>query len=406
MTSRVRNALLALSLLGLVASSYALYVHYRLLTDPTYSSLCEVSATVSCQQVFQSQYGTVLGIPVAAGGAIWSMLVLMLSAWGLRMPKSETASRVAGYVFVLSTLGLAAVFYFAYVSFFVLGHACLVCMTMYVSVIGTFLVSASAAGPLSALPSRLGQDLIGLFRSPTAATLAATWVVASVALILVFPREQTASAAQSTPTAQPAAPVETLAPEQLAEWEQWFDAQTTVPEAMPTGSAKVLVLKFNDYQCPSCRLAWILYKDIVAKYESAHPGVFVYANRDYPLESECGAGGVHGAACEAAAAVRMAREKNRDKDLEAALFERQSPTMTRDDVKATLKEVAQISESDFDARYPKVLEAVRADSQLGTKIGVTGTPTFFINGVKLPSVRPAYFDAAIAHALRKAGVTP
>ena len=203
MTSRVRNALLAFSLLGLVASSYALYVHYRLLTDPTYSSLCEVSATVSCQQVFQSQYGTVLGIPVAAGGAIWSMLVLMLSAWGLRIPKSETASRVAGYVFVLSTLGLAAVFYFAYVSFFVLGHACLVCMTMYVSVIGTFLVSASAAGPLSALPSRLGQDLTGLFRSPTAATLAAAWVVASVALILVFPREQIASAAQSTLASSP-----------------------------------------------------------------------------------------------------------------------------------------------------------------------------------------------------------
>jgi protein-disulfide isomerase len=102
----------------------------------------------------------------------------------------------------------------------------------------------------------------------------------------------------------------------------------------------------------------------------------------------------------------MAREKNRDKELEAALFERQSPGMTRDEVKAALKEVAQISESDFDARYPKVLEAVRADSQLGQKIGVTGTPTFFINGVKLPSVRPAYFDAAIAHALRKAGVTP
>ena len=84
-----------------------------------------------------------------------------------------------------------------------------------------------------------------------------------------------------------------------------------------TGRAtKVLVLKFNDYQCPSCRLAWILYKDIIAKYEKANPGVFVFENRDYPLETECGAGNAgHAAACEAAAAVRMAREKNREKDL-------------------------------------------------------------------------------------------
>ena len=406
MTNRTRNALLALSALGLIASCAALYVHYRLLTDPTYSSFCDVSETVSCQQVFQSQYGTVLGIPVAAGGAIWSALVLMLSAWGLRTPKSETASRVAGYVFVLSTLGLATVFYFAYVSFFVLRSACPLCITMYVSVIGTFLVSAGAAGPLGALPSRLRQDVAGLFQSPTAATLAAVWLVASVALVLVFPRGQIASAAQSAPTTQSAAPIETLAPEQIAEWERWMDGQATLPEAMPTGEAKVLVLKFNDYQCPSCRQAWILYKDIIAKYEKAHPGVFTFENRDFPLESECGAGGVHGAACEAAAAVRMAREKNRDKDLEATLFERQSPSMTRDEVKAALKEVAQISESDFDARYPKVLEAVRADAQLGQKLGVTGTPTFFINGIKLPTVRPAYFDAAIAHALRKAGVAP
>ena len=56
------------------------------------------------------------------------------------------------------------------------------------------------------------------------------------------------------------------------------------------------------------------------------PGVFVFENRDFPLETECGAFNAgHGAACEAAAAVRMAREKSRDKDLEAALFERQSP---------------------------------------------------------------------------------
>ena len=166
---------------------------------------------------------------------------------------------------------------------------------------------------------------------------------------------------------------------------------------MPTGATKVLVLKFNDYQCPSCRLAWVLYKDIIAKYEKAHPGVFVFENADFPLETECGAFGNagHAAACEAAAAVRMAREKNRDKELEAALFERQSPSMTRDEVVSALQQVAQISSADFDAKYAKTLESVRVDVQLGQKLGVTGTPTFFLNGIKLPSLRPAYFDAAI-----------
>jgi uncharacterized membrane protein/protein-disulfide isomerase len=404
MTSRIRTALLAFTALGLIASTWALYVHYRLISDPTYVSVCEVSETVSCQQVFQSQYGTVLGVPVAAGGAIWALLVFMLAAWGLREPKSETASRVAGYIFLLSTLGLATVFYFGYVSFFVLKTACVLCITTYVGVIGTFLFSAGAAGPLGALPSRVGRDFAALVRSPLPATLAVVWLAVSAGLILGFPRDQTAQAASSSSGSAPAAaaPIEALTPEQRTEWEAWLDAQPRKPEAMPTGATKVLVLKFNDYQCPSCRLAWILYKDIIAKYEKANPGVFMFENRDYPLETECGVGNAgHVAACEAAAAVRMAREKSRDQELEAALFERQSPSMTRDEVVSALQQVAQISKADFDAKYAKTLESIRADVQLGQKLGVTGTPTFFLNGIQLPSLRPAYFDAAIEWALRK-----
>jgi protein-disulfide isomerase len=43
--------------------------------------------------------------------------------------------------------------------------------------------------------------------------------------------------------------------------------------------------------------------------------------------------------------------------------------------------------------------------QLGQKLNVTGTPTFFLNGIRLGGFRPAAFDAVIAYELRKAGVT-
>lgn len=407
MSSRVRTALLVFAALGLIASVWALYVHYRLQSDPTYVSVCEVNESVSCQQVLTSQYGSVAGIPVAAGGAIWSLLVFMLAAFGLKDPKSETASRVAGYIFVLATLGLATIFYFGYISFFVLKTACLLCISMYVSVIATFLISATSAGPLGALPGGLGRDLAVVARTPIAATLAAVWIAASAGLVFLFPKPPQASSATTAPSPEAAVPAETLTAEQRTEWEAWLDAQPKAPEAMPTGSTKVLVLKFNDYQCPSCRLAWVLYKDIIAKYEKAHPGVFVFENRDFPLETECGAFSIpHVAACEAAAAVRMAREKGRDRELEAALFEKQSPSMTRDDVVNTLQQVAQISRADFDAKYAKTLESVRVDVQLGQKLAVSGTPTFFLNGIKLPSLRPAYFDAAIDWAIKRTSRSP
>ena len=129
----------------------------------------------------------------------------------------------------------------------------------------------------------------------------------------------------------------------------------------------------------------------------------MFENHDFPLETECGVGGVHAAACEAAVAVRLAREKNRDKELEATLFDRQSTSMTRDDVKAALTAGGQDQRRRLRRRYAKMLEAVRVDAQLGQKLGVSGTPTFFLNGIKLRGFRPAAFDAVIAYELKKPG---
>jgi len=404
MSTRSRLILIAFALLGFGASVSALYVHYRLNTDPGYASFCDISETVSCQQVFQSAYGSVFGIPVAAGGALWSALVLLLALFGMKHAKSELAGRVAGYIFVLATIGLATVFYFAYASFFVLGQACPLCMAMYVSVVGVFLVSAANAGPLAGLQANLGRDLAALTRSQTGTTVAIAWVAAAIALVVLFPKEQALAIPEpSVASSDPDVPIETLTPEQLAEWERFLETAPRTPEMEPQGAVKVRVVKFNDYQCPYCRQTWALYRGILANYEAAHPEAFEYESRDFPLETECGAGGGHAMACEAAAAARIARAHNKEREMEEWLFQNQSFQMTRDDVKKGLAQVVQTV--DFDAEYPKVLPAIRDDVQLAQRIGINSTPTFFVNGIKLSALRPAYFDATIAWALRKAGVT-
>ena len=400
MLPRHRIWIIVFALIGLAASVSALYVHYRMLTTPDYSSFCDINATVSCQDVLASSYSRVAGIPIAAGGAIWAGLVLLLALRGMSSADRERAGRAAGYVFILATLGLAVVFYFGYVSFFVLKHLCPLCLTMYVAVIGTFAVSASAAGPLGALPAHLGEDLGAARRDATGATFAAIWVVAAVALLIFFPREQTVSAQGELATAS--APTETLSADQMDEWATWLDAQKPADEMKPTDGTKVLVVKFNDWQCPACRQTYIEYKAIIDKYEAKYPGVFKYETRDFPLEAECGFGGLHQAACEAAVAVRLAKRTHKEQALEEWFFEHQEE-LTRDTVKQAAKDVANVT--DFDEQYAKVLPAVHQDAVLGQKLGVNGTPTFFINGIKVPSLRPAYFDAAIAHELQKAGVS-
>jgi uncharacterized membrane protein/predicted DsbA family dithiol-disulfide isomerase len=404
MKTYARPLILALAAVALVASVLSLYVHYQLIHDPAYTSFCDVTETVSCEAVLQSQYATMFGIPVAAGGAIWSALVLLLAWRGMGSRSRETSAAVAGYIFLLATVGLSAVLYLGYASFFVLQKACPLCLTMYVSVIGIFIVSGAAASvSLASLPGRISRDISSMFASPVAATLAAVWLIGSASLVAFFPREEVRPATEAL--VAPAPPTETLQGEELSQFAAWLDAQPRAELAVPKGGAQVLVVKFNDFQCPACRQAYLEYKWVVDKYRKSAPDKVKFVNVDFPLEAECGVANLHPSACEAAAAVRMARAKNRGDEMEEWLFTNQS-TLTPDAVKKAVREVGQVT--DFDAQYPKVLEQVRADSKMGQTIGIQGTPTFYINGIKInATLRPIYFDAAIAHELEKAsGIKP
>jgi protein-disulfide isomerase len=159
-------------------------------------------------------------------------------------------------------------------------------------------------------------------------------------------------------------------------------------------------VKFSDYMCPACRQTYEWYKPVLGKYLAG--GQVKYVVKHYPLESECNPSVTanHSASCEAAAAVIMARAKGTAQTLEQWVFTNQL-TLTPDSVKKAARDVGGIQ--DFDAQYAKVLPEVRADAELGGKLGITSTPTFYINGRKLPGQSispPQYIDYVIELALK------
>jgi protein-disulfide isomerase len=191
-----------------------------------------------------------------------------------------------------------------------------------------------------------------------------------------------------------------LTGQQQSEFERWYTSLPRVPVAVPNDGAKVLIVKFNDYQCPPCRMTYESYKPIIAKYQGQYPGKVKFVTKDYPLEPECNSNapsGQHLAACEAAVAVRLARAKKRGEAMEEWLFQNQAQ-MTPDLVREGVKGVAGVT--DFDAQYASQLELVKGDIALGALLQVKGTPTFFVNGVRIPIVKPEFFDAAIAYELK------
>ena len=164
---------------------------------------------------------------------------------------------------------------------------------------------------------------------------------------------------------------------------------------IPAEGAKVLIVKFNDFQCPPCRNSHLAYKPILAKYVAEHPGQVRYVLKDYPLDAECNnnvANTIHPSACEAAVAVRLARTHNREEQMIEWIFANQ-PSLTPELVKQGAREVGLVT--DFDAKYASTLESVKSDIAIGKQLGVNATPTFFINGKKV--------DGALAAAIFPTG---
>ena len=394
MSRRTGLVLLVLSLVAFAASSAAATIHYRMLTDRTYHSVCDINTTWNCSAVYESAYGAFYGIPVALGGVVWSAGVTLLVLAGLVISARHgegAASQIPGYVFVLSIAGLSAVLYLGYASFFVLRVFCIFCLLIDIAVVGLFGVSGAAAdGSMTDLPRRALRDLKQLFTSPVGLTVAALFVAGAVGLVALFPRQVDAT----TTAAAPAAP---LTNTEQSEFDKWYESLPRVPIAVPTDGAKVLIVKFNDYQCPPCRMTWEQYKPIIAKYQGMYPGKVKFVTKDFPLDPECNVntpGGQHMSSCEAAAAVRLARAKGRGEAMEEWLFSNQ-PQLTPDLVKEAVRSVGGVN--DFDAQYAKTLEQVKSDIALGAALQVRATPTFFINGVRIPVVKPEYFDRAIAY---------
>lgn len=392
----------AFASLGLAASSASAWVHSRILNDPTYASFCDVNQTFSCTEAYSSRFGMFAGVPVAVFGVLFFGFALGLVGLCSRSPTA--ARNLPSYLFAVSTIGLAVVLYLAYASFIILNAICVLCVGTYVAVIGLFLLSGSAArDPMTSLPSRAARDFGTLLRTPGALTAAAAFALVAGAAIVMFRQPVTAAAVVAPGAAEPQAaqPLPAASASQIQQLEQYLAAQPRVPVMAPSDGADVVIVKFNDYQCPPCRQTFMEYKPVLAKWNTAAPGKVKFITRDYPIERQCNntvGQDLHLASCEAAVAVRLAREKGKAQAMEEWLFANQ-PALTPQAVKNAAATVAGVT--DFDARYAGTVELVKGDIVQAAQLKVTGTPTFFMNGIRLPGLRAEFFDAAIAWELKQ-----
>jgi uncharacterized membrane protein/protein-disulfide isomerase len=414
MSRRARLLVLGLALAGLALAGASTWIHGRLLTDPTFQSPCDVTATFNCTEVYLSRFGSVGGVPVALGGVLWFALVGLLAAFAEPDRREEPGPE--RYLFPLATLGLAVIFYLAYASFVVLRTECLFCLGTYVCVLGIFFASArTPSAPWTRLPGLLAGDLGRVARHGPALLAAVLYVAGAAGLLAWFPRTGPATVRQ-TPAARSA-----VAPEVVRAFNEMWARQPREDLGIAPGGARVVVVKFNDWLCPTCKAFHEAYQPILDRYARTNPGAVRYVIRDFPLSTSCnqairaGPPG-HEASCEASAAVRMARDRGRGDQMIAWLFDHQEKLTDLDlagktgiaqAVAAIKGEARALGVTDFDREYPATIADIGRDIAQGAALAIEGTPTFFVNGVRTTqhnsNLDPTYFDLAIQYELDKGG---
>ena len=201
--------------------------------------------------------------------------------------------------------------------------------------------------------------------------------------------------------AQAPAPV-SLTPEQRAQFEQWWDAQPKIALPFENDGAKILVVEFTDLQCPFCRQKYIEVTPLIEKL-AANPKDLKFILKHWPINTACNAGAsrtLHPSACDAAAAVVMARPKKTVDKLIDWFFMHQDG-MTAATVRQAALDVGKIT--DFDAQYARAIQEVKTDAALGSSLRVDGTPAFFVNGRRLPGggLAPQYFELLLDLELKR-----
>ncbi len=156
-------------------------------------------------------------------------------------------------------------------------------------------------------------------------------------------------------------------------------------------NAKVVIVEFSDYQCPYCARAESTVEQILDAY--GNKVKFVY--RDFPLPG-------HQFAQKAAEATECADEQGKFWEYHDLVFENQQ-SLSADSLKNYARTL-NLDGSKFDSCLDsgKYTQEVKKDLSDGAKYGVEGTPTFFINGIKIPGAVPfEQFKQIIDNELKK-----
>jgi len=144
-------------------------------------------------------------------------------------------------------------------------------------------------------------------------------------------------------------------------------------------AAKVTLIEYSDFECPACAQ----YESLVDQVISTYPNDLRFVYRHYPLVQ------IHRSALPAAQAAEAANKQGKFWEMHNILFDRQDSwsqaTTSVQDIFTGYASELGLNTDQFveDMTSDDVSSKISNDMNSGNASGVTGTPTFYLNGKKI-----------------------
>lgn len=144
------------------------------------------------------------------------------------------------------------------------------------------------------------------------------------------------------------------------------------------GKSGVTLTEYGDFQCPACGAYYPVIEQVFEKYKDQ----ITFQFRNFPLRQ------IHPHAMLAHRAAAAADKQGKFWDMYNMLYTNQSAWTDQSDPITTFRGFAQsiglnMDQYDTDLKSGTVNDAINADIAEGQKLGVSSTPTFFIDGKKI-----------------------
>ena len=385
------------ALMGALFASISLYEHILLseqLSDGP--SFCNINSRINCDLVNTSKYAVLMGIPLASYGlAFYSAIAGFLAFAVFRsVARSNIVADILMFFGLFSTVFS---FYLFYISHFVIGALCLLCLGMYGVNISLFAVGYYC-NRKQAFFYRIRQAIEALLsflvsafsvrKTPgnLLARVGLIFLVANIVLVYFIP-------AIAVPVFEYFKPVQ-----HSSAFQNWLGQPhkeiSLDPSCVPGGDyykgsleAPVVIVEFADMKCPFCRYFYGMIESFIRK----HPNKVLFVYKHYPIDSDCNPGVSpgegHRYSCFAAEFSLCAGEQGRFWEAVDHLFETEDmaihhPTVTaKEEVELCMERLSLdpiVMRECLSSK--RTFSQIRADIEQGDRLGLQWTPYVFVNG--------------------------